>query len=139
MVLYPLLVAHLGEAYLLAGRIEDASQQARHALERSRDLKQRSHEAYALRLLGEIAAQRQPPDVEAAAASYRHAMTLADELGMRPLAAHCHLGLGTLYARTECREQARAELSAAMALYRAMDMTFWLSRVEVALAQMEGQ
>ena len=88
-------MAHLGEAYLLAGRIEDASQQAQQALERSRDLKQRGHEAYALRLLGEIAAQRQPPDVESAAAAYRQAMTLADELGMRPLAAHCHLGLGT--------------------------------------------
>jgi tetratricopeptide (TPR) repeat protein len=99
MSFYPLFVAHLGEAYLLAGRIADASQQARHALERSRDLKQRGHEAYALRLLGEIAAQRQPPDAEAAEAAYRQAMTLADELGMRPLTAHCHLGLGTLYAR----------------------------------------
>ena len=138
MVFYPLLVAHLGEAYLLAGRIADASQQARHALERSRDLKQRGHEAYALRLLGEIAAQRQPPDAEAAAAAYRQAMTLADELGMRPLAAHCHLGLGTLYARTGRLEPARAELSAAMALYRAMDMTFWLSRAEAALAQVES-
>src|SRR5712691_6345832 len=138
MYLYPLLVAHLGEAYLLAGRIEDASQQAQQALERSRDLKQRGHEAYALRLLGEIAAQRQPPDTEAAAAAYRQAITLADELGMRPLAAHCHLGLGTMYARTGRLEQARAELSAAMTLYRAMDMTFWLSRAEAALAQVGG-
>jgi class 3 adenylate cyclase/tetratricopeptide (TPR) repeat protein len=139
IVLYPLLVAHLGEAYLLAGRIVDASQQARHALERSRDLKQRGHEAYALRLLGEIAAQRQPPDAEAAAAAYRQARTLADELGMRPLAAHCHLGLGTLYARTGRLEHARDELSAAMALYHAMDMTFWLSRAEAAWAQVTGQ
>jgi tetratricopeptide (TPR) repeat protein len=139
MFCYPLLVAHLGEAYLLAGRIEDASQQARHALERARDLKQRGHEAYALRLLGEIAAQRQPPDAESAAAAYRHAMTLADELGMRPLAAHCHLGLGTLYARTGRLEQARAELFAAVALYCAMDMTFWLSRAEAALAQVKEQ
>ena len=138
MNFYPLLVAHLGEAYLLAGRIADASQQARHALERSRDLKQRGHEAYALRLLGEIAAQRQPPDAEAAAAAYRQAMTLADELGMHPLAAHCHLGLGTLYARTGRQEPARAELSAAMALYRAMDMTFWLARAEAAWARVES-
>jgi tetratricopeptide (TPR) repeat protein len=138
MLCYPLIVAHRGEAYLLAGRIADADQQARHALERARDLKQRGHEAYALRLLGEIAAQRQPPDAEAAAAAYRQAMTLADELGMRPLAAHCHLGLGTLYARTGRREQARAELSAAMALYRTMDMTFWLSRAEAVLTQLGG-
>jgi len=138
MGFYPLCVAHLGEAYLLAGRIEDASQQARQALERSRDLKQRGHEAYALRLLGEIAAQRQPPDAEAAAAAYRQALTLADELGMRPLAAHCYLSLGTLYARTGHLEQAHVELSAAMALYRAMDMTWWLSRAEAALAPAGG-
>jgi len=135
---YPLFVAHLGEAYLLAGRIEDADQQARHALERSQGLKQRGHEAYALRLLGEIAAQRQPPDAEAAVAAYRQAMTLADELGMRPLAAHCHLGLGTLFARTGRLEQARAEISVAMTLYRAMDMTFWLSRAEAALMPAGG-
>jgi hypothetical protein len=65
-------------------------------------------------------------------------MTLADELGMRPLTAHCHLGLGTLYARTGHLEQARAELTAAMALYRAMDMTFWLSRAEAVLAPADG-
>jgi predicted ATPase/class 3 adenylate cyclase len=139
MMFHPLLVAHLGEAYLLAGRIEDASQQARHALERSQDLKQRGHEAYALRLLGEIAAQRQPPDAESAAAAYRQAMMLANELGMRPLAAYCHLGLGTLYARTGRPEQARVELSAAMALYRAMDMTFWLSRAEAVLAPADSR
>jgi tetratricopeptide (TPR) repeat protein len=131
----PLFVAHLGEAYLLAGRITDASQQARQALERSRGLKQRGSEAYALRLLGEIAAQHRPPHAEAAADAYHQAMRLADELGMRPLVAHCHLGLGTLYARTGRRQPARAELSAAMTLYRAMDMTFWCSRAEAALAQ----
>jgi hypothetical protein len=65
-------------------------------------------------------------------------MTLADELGMCPLTAHCHLGLGTLCARTGRREQARAELSAAMALYRTMDMPFWLARAEAALAQVQG-
>jgi hypothetical protein len=65
-------------------------------------------------------------------------MTLADELSMRPLVAHCNLGLGTLYARTGRREQARAELSAAMALYRAIDMTFWLSRAEAVLAPADG-
>jgi hypothetical protein len=132
------LVAHLGEAYLLAGRSADASPQARQALERARDLKQRGHEAYALRLLGEIAAQHQPPAAEVAAVAYRHAMTPADALGMRPLAAHCHLGLGTLYAQTRRPEPARAELSAAMALSRAMDMTFWLSRAEAALARVES-
>jgi hypothetical protein len=54
---------------------------------------------------------------------------------MRPLQAHCHRGLGTLYSTTGRREQAHTELTAAMALYRAMAMTFWLPQTEAALAQ----
>jgi hypothetical protein len=60
---------------------------------------------------------------------------MAEALNMRPLQAHCHLSLGTLYAMTSQREQARAELSAAVDLYRAMEMTFWLPQAEAALAQ----
>jgi hypothetical protein len=58
---------------------------------------------------------------------------------MRPLMAHCHLGLGTLYAEIGRRELARAELSAAIEFYRAMEMTFWLPRAEAALAHVEGR
>ena len=58
---------------------------------------------------------------------------------MRPLQAHCHRGLGMLYATTGQHKQVRAELSAAIALYRAMAMTFWLPQAEAALAQVEGQ
>ena len=76
-----------------------------------------------------------PRRVEQAEAHYRQALALAEELGMRPLQAHCHRGLGTLYATTGQREQARAELSTAIELYRAMDMTFWLPQAEAALAQ----
>ena len=68
---------------------------------------------------------------------YRQALALAEELGMRPLQAHCHRGLGTLYATIGQQEQARTELSAAIVLYRAMDMTFWLPQTEAALAQVE--
>ena len=56
---------------------------------------------------------------------------------MRPLMAHCKLGLGTLYLKKGRREQAHAELSTAIALYHAMDMTFWLPQAEAALAQVE--
>ena len=97
---------------------------------------ERGNQAYALRLLGEIAAQREPPEVEQAEAHYRQALALAEELGMRPLQAHCHLGLGTLYAtRGQRQRQARTALSTAIALYRAMDMTFWLPQAEAALAR----
>jgi tetratricopeptide (TPR) repeat protein len=131
----PRWVAYLSEAYLLAGRVEDAMQVAGRALSLSREHKGRGHQAYALRLLGEIAAQRQPPEVEQAEAYYRQALALASELDMRPLQAHCHLGLGTLYAKTGRPEPARAEISAAIEMYHTMDMTFWLPQAEAALTQ----
>ena len=62
---------------------------------------------------------------------------MADELGMRPLVAHCHLGLGMLYLKIGQPEQARVELSTASELYHAMDMSFWLPEAEAALAQVE--
>jgi hypothetical protein len=58
---------------------------------------------------------------------------------MRPLQAYCHHGLGRLYGQTGRGEEARAALTAALDLYRAMDMTFWLPQAEAALAQVEGQ
>ena len=125
----------LGEAQLLAGRLEEAHALAERALALAREHQERGHEAYALRLLGDIAARHESPARDQAEAHYRQALTLADELGMRPLVAHCHLGLGTLYLKIGRPEQARAELSAAIALYRAMEMTFWLPQAEAALAQ----
>ena len=80
----------------------------------------------------------EPPEREPAQAHYRQALALAEELGMRPLLAHCHLGLGTLYAAISQREQARTVLSTAIALYRDMDITFWLPQAEVALGQVEA-
>jgi tetratricopeptide (TPR) repeat protein len=133
-----LYVAWLSKAYLLADRKEDALTLAQRALERSRAQKERSHQAHALRLLGEIAAQRHPSDITQAEAHYQHALALAEEFGMRPLQAHCHLGLGTLYATAGQWEQARAELSIAIDLYRTMDMTFWLPQAEAALVQVSG-
>ena len=76
---------------------------------------------------------------DSAEGHYRQALTLADELSMRPLQAHCHRGLGTLYAMTGRREQARAELSIAVKLYKAMDMTLWLPQAEAVLVQVEGR
>ena len=80
---------------------------------------------------------RNPPDVALAEAHYRPALALAEELGMRPLQAHCHHGLSTLYAMVGQRAQARAALTTALEMYRAMDMTFWLPEAEAALAQVE--
>jgi tetratricopeptide (TPR) repeat protein len=130
-----LWVAWLGKAYLLTGRLEDAHIRAVQALELARAHKERGYEAWALRLLGDIAVYGDPPEIAPAETSYRQALALAEELGMRPLQAHCHLGLGILYAKTGQRAQARTELAAAIELYRIMDMTFWLPQAEAALSQ----
>ena len=89
-------------------------------------------------LLGEIAMRRDPSDVALAKAHYQQALALAEELGMRPLQAHCHSGLGTLYAKTGQQEQARVELTAAIEMYQDMEMTFWLPQTETALAQVDA-
>jgi len=139
MVDYALRVVWLGEAYLLAGRLEEASTQAQRALEFSRAHQEQGHAAYALRLLGAMAVQRTPPETVQAEAHYQQALTLAEDLGMRPLQAHCHLGLGTLYSQMGRLEEARAALSTAIALYRAMAMTFWLPQAEAVLARTEAR
>jgi tetratricopeptide (TPR) repeat protein len=128
----------LGQAQLLVGHLAEALALTERALALAREYQECGKEAYALHLLGEIAARREPPECEQAETYYRQALALAEDLGMRPLQAHCHRGLGTLYAKTGQREQAHAELSTAIALYRAMDMTFWLPQAEAALAQVEG-
>jgi uncharacterized protein HemY len=56
---------------------------------------------------------------------------------MRPLVAHCHLGLGRLFRRTGEREQARERLTEAAAMYRDMGMRYWLARAERELHDLE--
>jgi tetratricopeptide (TPR) repeat protein len=131
-------LAWLSEVCRLAGRGEEAWQHARQALDLARQHKERANEALALHQLGVVQAHANPPDAAQAAAHYQQALALAEELGMRPLQAHCHRGLGTLYTATGQREQARTELSMAIELYRAMSMTFWLPQAQAALAQVEG-
>ena len=113
-------VTRLSEVCLLAGRHTEAWQHARTALDLARQYRERGYEALALRQLGAVCAHAAPPDIEQAA-------------------AHCHRGLGTLYATTGQREQARTELSTAIEMYRSMEMTFWLPQTEAALAQVEGR
>jgi tetratricopeptide (TPR) repeat protein len=137
LLLHTLALTELSEACLLVGRVDEASALAERLLDLSRTHTGRGYQAHACRLLGEVAMHREPPDLHQAEAHYRQALALAEELGMRPLQAHCHLGLGTLYARIGQRQLAHAELSAAIDLYHAMEMTFWLPQAEAALAQVE--
>jgi tetratricopeptide (TPR) repeat protein len=138
MRFHAFMLTELSEALLLVDRVDEASTLAARLLEISHTHPGHGYQAHALRLLGDIAMRRDPPDGEQASAHYRQALALAEEVGMRPLQAHCHRGLGMLYAQTGRTEQSRAELSTAIDLYRAMEMTFWLPRAEAALARSGG-
>jgi tetratricopeptide (TPR) repeat protein len=129
----------LSQAYLLAGRLEEARAHAERALALACARQERGFQAWALQSLGDIAVQGTPLEIAQAELHYRQALALADELGMRPLQAHCHRGLGTLYATTGQRGQAQAALSTAIALYQSMEMTFWLPEAEAVLAQVGGR
>jgi tetratricopeptide (TPR) repeat protein len=122
----------LAEVYRLASRSEEAGALAAEALSLARMRETRGQEVYALRLLAELGAHGDPPEIEAAEARYREALTLATDLGMRPLIAHCHLGLGQLSQRTDKPAGAHEHLATATTMYREMGMGFWLEKAEAA-------
>jgi class 3 adenylate cyclase/tetratricopeptide (TPR) repeat protein len=127
--------SYLAEAYLLGGRRADSVNQAERALALAREYHERGNEAKALWVLGDIAACADPPGVEQATDYYGRALALAEELGMRPLVAHCHLEFGTLYRKVGRHDEADADLNTAAEMFRAMEMTFWLAKAETELAQ----
>jgi tetratricopeptide (TPR) repeat protein len=130
---HPLLLAYLGEAHLRAGRRDDAAGVAQRALDLAHRQKERGNEAWVLRLLADIALHADLPDPESAQGHYTHALARANELGMRPLAAHCHLGLGELYRHNGDRAKDAEHLTIAATMYREMDMGFWLEKAEAEL------
>jgi tetratricopeptide (TPR) repeat protein len=114
----------LVEAQLRAGQRDAAATLAARALELSLQHNERGYRAWCLRLLAEIASQSSS---EEAKGRYLESLALAADLGMRPLVAHCHLGLGKLYRGTG---QAQEHLVTARTMYRDMGMTYWLGRLE---------
>ena len=128
-------VAWLSEVCRLAGGGEEAGQHARQALDLAQQHKERANEALALHQLGAVQAHADPPDIAQAEAHYQQGLSLANELGMRPLVAHCHLGLGILYSRVGRLEEARTALATAIHMYRTLEMSLWLPQAEATLAQ----
>jgi ATP/maltotriose-dependent transcriptional regulator MalT len=127
-------ISRLAEACLLAGRVDEALERARSAIDLSRTHKERANEAMGLRVLAEVTAGKDRPDTEAAREHYAHGLALAEELGMRPLVAHCHRGLGKLHRRTGRHDQAREHLATAITMFTDMGMAHGLemARAEVA-------
>jgi DNA-binding NtrC family response regulator/tetratricopeptide (TPR) repeat protein len=122
-------------AYRAAGRLatgnrNEALADARRVLEIAMTRRERGNEAWALHLLGDLVAGGDVSDVETADRRYREARALADERGMRPLVARCHLGLGTLYRGAGMSARARDHLTTAVAMFRDMDMRLWLERAD---------
>ena len=124
----------LGRAGLLLGRLDEARGLGNRAVESSPS--HPGNVAHALHLLGDIATQPDRFDAEGGAAHYREALALAEPRGMRPLVAHCHLGLGRLFRRTGEREQAYEHVTTATTMYREMDMRFWLEQGEADMREL---
>jgi len=121
----------LVQAALLLGRLDDARRLGNRVVEFY--VPQPGNVAHALYLLGDVASHPDRLDAETADANYRKALALAEPRGMRPLVAHCHLGLGKLYRRTGKREPAREHLTTATTMYREMGMTYWLEQAEAEI------
>ena len=128
-----LIVLYAGTTCLRAGRIDEAASHAREALALTRRLGARGSEADALCLAGDVASSGGAEDAEG---YYREALALAEPRGMRPLVAHCHLGLGMLYRRTGKAQEAQEHLTTAATMYREMDMRFWLKQAEMAMTEL---
>ena len=130
-------IAFLGEAYLALGRISEAREQAEQAVALARAHQARGWEAWGLKLLGDVHAhdstEAKQGEAEQARDAYRQALALATELGMRPLFAHCHFGLGKLYGKTNKRDLGQEHLTTATTMYREMGMQFWLEQAEVEM------
>jgi class 3 adenylate cyclase/tetratricopeptide (TPR) repeat protein len=136
MTYHARMLVWLSEAYFLEGHLDRAMACVQQAFERFRQRQEHGgHQAWALRLLGEIAAHQHPTAAAQAEIHYQQALALAERHGMQPLQAHIHLGLGRLHQRTGRLAQARTELGLAAERYRALEMPFWLIRAESTLDQ----
>jgi class 3 adenylate cyclase/tetratricopeptide (TPR) repeat protein len=126
---------NLAGGLLAAGQPERARETAQRALDLALAHKERGHQAYALRLLGELHARGEPRDLARAEKDLIQAQTLAEELGMRPLLGRILLSLGEVYRLGGAHAKAEAHIFRAINLFREMDMRHWL---EEATAQLKA-
>jgi class 3 adenylate cyclase/tetratricopeptide (TPR) repeat protein len=127
-------ILRFGETCWLAGRIDDARAHAEQGLDLARAGAERGAQTRALRLLADVSAESDRPDVERSERYFQQALALADDLGMRPQAGRCHLGLGKLYLIAGRRRQAQQHLTTATTMFRAMEMRYWLERAAAEMA-----
>jgi len=131
-----MLVLLLGEGLLVAGRLDEAATETERGMALAAGCGEGRGEASGHQLLGDIATRRDDPPVELAETHYQRALAAAVGLGVRPVVAHCHLGLGTLYRRMGRRQEAQEHLASAAGMYREMGMTYWLGRAGPELREL---
>jgi hypothetical protein len=131
---HTLTVILLGHALAAAGHHEQALARASEGLDLARCRKEPGYEAYTLWLLGETLGRLGGDDARAER-SYEEALRLATGLGMRPLAAHCHHGLGALARRRGDLDAGHAHWTIARTMYGELQMARWLEQVEAELAR----
>jgi tetratricopeptide (TPR) repeat protein len=136
MAFHAAALAWLADAYLSAGRCTEAIDLAKRSLELSQTHGQGAQKVEALVMRGAIASAGHTLDPELAHGSIHEALTLAEQLKMRPLVAHCHLGLGKLHRRTGKRQEAQEHLTTATTMYREMGMTYWLEKAAAESAEL---
>jgi DNA-binding SARP family transcriptional activator/type II secretory pathway predicted ATPase ExeA len=123
------LIARLGEACLIAGRPAEAQSMATRCLDLTRRHGERGYEAWALRLLGEIELASSSPG-DQAQAHLMSALAMSDELGMKPMAAHCHAGLARFHRDRGDMDRATHHRNAAATLYRDMAIPWWAGHLD---------
>ena len=120
---HSLVRVQLAEALFLGNRLEEARETAESALALTRSRGEQGHEAYALRLLGEIATHPESPDPEPALQYFESALMLAEKHDMRPLQAHCHLGSAKFHRRQQQESQVRDSLDTAIRMFKELGMS----------------
>jgi len=135
----PLRLTCLANAYMLAGRHEDAHTTAQQGLELAHRYHEKGPQAWALYLLAASDSASGTNNEQHLQRAYRDALALAEELGMRPLVAHCHLGQGQLHCALGAASKAREHLKRALTMYREMDMQSWPEQAEAALQELNAR
>jgi class 3 adenylate cyclase/tetratricopeptide (TPR) repeat protein len=136
---HPTIVAWLAHAYLLAGRLEEGVKEAKRAYELAEASKQQAKIAHTLRILGEMHSAGDSSQLEEAKRYFVRALHLAIELGMRPLQAHCHLGLSRVYGRQNLVADSKEHITEAVWLYKTLEMGSWLREAERQLSDLSAE
>ena len=129
----PTSVAASGYVYLLAGKVGEAEHVAISTMQLVDQHGYRGNQAKLAQLLGDIYASYSLPKADKAIDYYNQAISLANELQMKPLIAQCNRSLGLLYKGNQNYEKASPYLAHAVQLFSDMEMNQWVVRAEQEL------